>query len=42
LSAVRDRLFNIFAATPHVWRLFLHPQSKENLGLSFFYLEVQL
>ena len=25
LSAVRDRLFNIFAATLHIWRQFLHP-----------------
>jgi hypothetical protein len=26
LSAVRDCLFNVFAATLHTWRPFLHPQ----------------
>ena len=26
LSAVRDCLFNIFAAILHIWRPFLHPQ----------------
>jgi hypothetical protein len=29
LSAVRDCLFNIFAATLHNWRPFLHPQGKD-------------
>jgi hypothetical protein len=29
LSAVRDRLFNIFAATLHIWRQFLHPQPED-------------
>ena len=29
LSAVRDSLFNIFAATLHMWRSFLHPQHEE-------------
>ena len=29
LSAVRDCLFNIFAATLHVWRPFLHPQPED-------------
>jgi hypothetical protein len=28
LSAVRDCLFNIFAATLHIWRL-LHPQPED-------------
>ena len=26
LSAVRDCLFNIFAATFHIWRPFAHPE----------------
>jgi hypothetical protein len=26
LSAVLDCIFNIFPATLHIWRLFLHPQ----------------
>jgi hypothetical protein len=26
LSVVRDYLFNVFAATLHIWRPFLHPQ----------------
>jgi hypothetical protein len=29
LSAVRDCLFNIFAATLHNWRSFLHPQPED-------------
>jgi hypothetical protein len=29
LSAVRDWLFNILAATRHIWRPFLHPQSED-------------
>jgi hypothetical protein len=29
LSAVRDSLFNIFAATLHIWRPFLHPQPED-------------
>jgi hypothetical protein len=29
LSAVRDCLFIIFAATLHIWRPFLHPQSED-------------
>ena len=29
LSAVRDCLFNIFAATLHIWMLFLHPQPED-------------
>jgi hypothetical protein len=29
LSAVRDYLFNTFAATLHVWRRFLHPQPED-------------
>jgi hypothetical protein len=29
LSAVRDCLFNVFAATPHNWRSFLHPQPED-------------
>jgi hypothetical protein len=29
LSAVRDCLFNIFAATLHIWRPFLHPQPED-------------
>ena len=29
LSAVRDCLFNIFAATLHNWRPFLHPQPED-------------
>ena len=29
LSAVRDCLFNVFAATVHIWRPYLHPQSEE-------------
>ena len=29
LSAVRDSLFSIFAATLHIWRPFLHPQSED-------------
>ena len=29
LSVVRDCLFNIFAATFHIWRSFLHPQPDE-------------
>jgi hypothetical protein len=29
LSAVRDCLFNIFAATLHIWRPFLHPQAED-------------
>ena len=28
-SAVRDSLFNIFAATIHIWRPFIHPQPEE-------------
>jgi hypothetical protein len=29
LSAVRDCLFNIFPATLHIWRPFLHPQPED-------------
>jgi hypothetical protein len=29
LSAVHDCLFNVFAATHHNWRLFLHPQPED-------------
>jgi hypothetical protein len=29
LSAVRDCLFNVFAATLHNWRSFLHPQPED-------------
>ena len=29
LSAVRDRLFNIFAAIIHIWRPLIHPQPEE-------------
>ena len=29
VSAVRDCLFNIFAATPHICRPFLHPQLED-------------
>jgi hypothetical protein len=29
LSAVRDCLFNVFAATLHNWRPFLHPQPED-------------
>jgi hypothetical protein len=29
LSAVRDRLFNVFAATLHIRRPFLHPQPED-------------
>jgi hypothetical protein len=29
LSAVRDCLFNVFAATLHIRRLFLHPQPED-------------
>jgi hypothetical protein len=29
LSAVRDCLFHVFAATPHNWRPFLHPQPED-------------
>jgi hypothetical protein len=29
LSDVRDCLFNIFAATLHIWRPFLHPQPED-------------
>jgi hypothetical protein len=29
LSAVRNCLFNIFAATLHIWRPFLHPQPED-------------
>jgi hypothetical protein len=29
LSAVRDCLFNVFAATLHTWRPFLHPQPED-------------
>jgi hypothetical protein len=29
LSAVRDYLFNIFAATLHIWKPFLHPQPED-------------
>jgi hypothetical protein len=29
LSAVRDCLLNVFAATLHIWRLFLHLQSED-------------
>ena len=29
MSAVRDRLFNIFATTLHIWRPFLHPQPED-------------
>jgi hypothetical protein len=29
LSAVCDWLFNILAATLHIWRLFLHPQPED-------------
>jgi hypothetical protein len=29
LSAVRDCLFSMFAATLHIWRPFLHPQPKD-------------
>jgi hypothetical protein len=29
LSAVRDCLFNIFAATLHIWKPFLHPQPED-------------
>ena len=29
LSAVRDCLFNIFSATLHIWRPFLHPQPED-------------
>jgi hypothetical protein len=29
LSAVRDSLFNVFAATLHKWRPFLHPQPED-------------
>jgi hypothetical protein len=29
LSAVRDCLLNIFAATLHIWRPFLHPQADD-------------
>jgi hypothetical protein len=29
LSAVRDCLFKVFAATLHIWRPFLHPQPED-------------
>ena len=29
LSALCDWLFNIFAATLHIWRSFLHPQPED-------------
>jgi hypothetical protein len=29
VSAVRDSLFNIFPATLHIWRPFLHPQPED-------------
>jgi hypothetical protein len=29
LLAVRNCLFNVFAATLHIWRPFLHPQPKD-------------
>ena len=29
LSAARDCVFNIFAATLHIWKPFLHPQSED-------------
>ena len=29
LSAVRDRLCNVFAATLHMWRPFIHPQPED-------------
>jgi hypothetical protein len=29
LPAVRDCLFNVFAATLHTWRPFLHPQPED-------------
>jgi hypothetical protein len=29
LSAARDCLFNVFAATLHNWRPFLHPQPED-------------
>jgi len=29
LSSVRDYIFNIFAATLHIWRPFLHSQPEE-------------
>jgi len=29
LSAVRSYLFNVFAATFHIWRPFLHPQTED-------------
>jgi hypothetical protein len=31
LSAVRDCLINVFAATLHIWRPFLHPQPEDAL-----------
>jgi hypothetical protein len=32
LSAVRDCFFNVFAATLHKWRPFLHPQPEDAPG----------
>jgi hypothetical protein len=32
LPAVRDRFFNVFAATLHNWRPFLHPQPEDAPG----------
>jgi hypothetical protein len=29
LSAVHSYLFNVFAATYHIWRRFLHPQTED-------------
>jgi hypothetical protein len=29
MSAVRDCLFNVFAATLHIWKPFLHPQPED-------------
>jgi len=29
LSAARDCVFNIFAATLHIWKPFLHPQPED-------------
>jgi hypothetical protein len=41
LSAVRDCLFNVFAATLHNWRPFLHPQPKDVDGEDNIKMDLQ-
>jgi hypothetical protein len=42
LSAVRDFLFNIFAATLHIWTPFVHPKLEEAQGSTYHGFSLQV